>query len=290
MCFELSDYLDIVPPKFLYHYTSVEGIEGIFQKNKLNLRFSTSKIVNDTTEGKVIVDILKNVALNLKKSGLIACEYYSAIVNHDYKFKQLFSTKEGYNFGVPKSTFIFCLCEDGDSLPMWNYYSKGDNYYGYNIKFNANVLKQCAELQCYDAIVRLSKVIYNNDEKIKILTNFILKYVGNNYEESIKIIECNLGMYQFLFKDKCFEYEKEWRLIVHTNTEEKRKHYQLDEFKNIFTLGSSIQETSCVSGITVGPLNNNKIVKLGLEKYLSDNNYFYLDTNISHSEIPIRNT
>jgi len=171
---------------------------------------------------------------------------------------------------------------------MWNFYSRGENYYGYNIKFHADNLKSCLGHH-FANIVNVYKVICNDEDKEKLVKDAILEeYSKRCPQDAIKTIESSLSIYKFLFKNKCFEYEKEWRLIVNIDCDDQYRYINIDNYKNHFTLGASLDEFYLINNICVGPLNDNKIVNLGLRQYLTENAYDYFLEKINNSQIPLR--
>lgn len=102
--------------KTIFHYTSVNGLEGILSKNELY--FTNIRYMNDKDEISVG---LHSVAK--------AC---GANQEDEERLKKL--------IGIDEQIFICCFSLDGDSLPMWNYYTKDSTNKGYNIEFEAKSL------------------------------------------------------------------------------------------------------------------------------------------------------
>lgn len=103
--------------KPIFHYTSIGGLQGIFEKRKL--RFTNIKYMNDKDEIVAGVDsLVKLLGMTEEKRDKMR------------KSSQLSG----------KQTFVCCFSLEGDSLPMWNYYTKEINNQGYNIEFDDKTL------------------------------------------------------------------------------------------------------------------------------------------------------
>ncbi len=63
-------------------------------------------------------------------------------INDKYDYSELVAEKPELGFKglefLNMRHFIFCASTDKDSLNMWNYYVKGENYQGYNIGLSVN--------------------------------------------------------------------------------------------------------------------------------------------------------
>ena len=112
----------------IYHYTSPESLQGIFETNSL---FATDLyFLNDASEGmyviKLIQDNIEKLCQNNKK--LIKA------VRHELRLLELGKWTEL----IHNYTISFSM--NGDSLEMWNYYTKGSSIQGYNIGFDIDKL------------------------------------------------------------------------------------------------------------------------------------------------------
>ena len=103
--------------KNIYHYTSINGLEGILKN--CSLRFTHIGYLNDKDE---IIAGMESLAKRLDCSK----EDYEKIIN-EFKNNNLHA-------------FVCCFSLDQDSLPMWNYYTKEINNQGYNISFDDKTL------------------------------------------------------------------------------------------------------------------------------------------------------
>lgn len=173
-------------PKYLYHYTSLETIALILKYN--TLRFSRLDKVNDMNEAS---------SLNLPYANTAV--FTSSWTNHS-----------------------------DESIPMWRMYTRDMD--GVRIKLPVNMFKGRENPRVFDKggarIVQgeaiafdreglgfdyhttlfqgPNKIHYSDEEK------YILSNVISNVGEHIRINLYDLGM----FKQKCWEYEQEWRFKI----------------------------------------------------------------------------
>lgn len=97
----------------IFHYTSVGGLQSILSRK--TLRFTNIKYMNDKDE---IIAGLDSMAKACNASEEERDNLRSAFISHGIQ------------------TFVCCFSLEGDSLPMWNYYTKEINNQGYNIEFD----------------------------------------------------------------------------------------------------------------------------------------------------------
>lgn len=138
----------------IFHYTSVSGLQGILGNKKLF--FTDIRFLNDTKE---ILTGLESFITSFNIS-----------TQKDRFYKLINDMNESY--------FVCCFSLDGDSLPMWNYYTKEPNNQGYNIEFDdkmliENILRHNPCLDgcdlafgivdyCEDNLSRYSKILKND--------------------------------------------------------------------------------------------------------------------------------
>ncbi|MEA3318920.1 MAG: DUF2971 domain-containing protein [Bacillota bacterium] len=173
-------------PKYLYHYTSIETVALILKYN--TLRFSRLDKVNDLNEASSLNLPLANTAV-----------FTSSWTSHS-----------------------------DESIPMWRMYTKDMD--GVRIKLPVNMFKgrkvpivfdkggSRIILEDFVSIERLNfpfgyklrglqgpnKVFYSDDEK------YLNSTVLSKENGSIRVNLYDLGM----FKQKCWEYEQEWRFKI----------------------------------------------------------------------------
>lgn len=197
------------PPSKLFHYTDVNGLLGIFDKNQL---WATHTLyLNDATERSYTYKLVEE----------IYCSLIGQTKTND-KYRD-FLHRISYNTMRPKpnpDVYVVCFCEDDDLLSQWRGY--GNNGAGYAIGIDA---KRLVHLE--DTFV-IRKVVYSLKDQKKIL-NEILQVVRDSLkkltdfldnddaepliENHAKIFENEVEKYASFFKHKAFKAEKEWRLI-----------------------------------------------------------------------------
>lgn len=103
----------------IFHYTSIGGLDGILS-NK-TLRFTNIRYMNDKDE---------------ISAGIKSLEKKLAALGVQQKSPSLEDLSD------EKQVFVCCFSLNGDSLPMWYYYTKDINSQGYNIEFDSKQLVQ----------------------------------------------------------------------------------------------------------------------------------------------------
>lgn len=77
---------------FLYHYTSIQGMQGIIRKKEdhLTFWFTDYRFLNDISEGKELKRIFEICCDNLLKDRKISREDYELIKDFTFSDKSLF--------------------------------------------------------------------------------------------------------------------------------------------------------------------------------------------------------
>lgn len=231
-------------PQFLWHYTSVDGLVGIIRDDaaeygKLHFWFTRSDCLNDTSEGRNVLDLFQNSCLDMLKQGLISHEFYNCvksceISSHQFINYPLPMTEDGVFTSVlncvPCHAYICSFSLKEDSLDMWRYYSKGNG--GYGLKLSPFLFDSYKEYQnsAYDEkalFVKICsyKVIYDDNKKIELLKQIIsdsfLAYKSSNASKAAKadnskrFLQSVLKILQFQFKHACYVSEEEYRFVAY---------------------------------------------------------------------------
>ncbi len=128
--------------------------------------------------------------------------------------------------------YVFSASKDDDSLPMWCYYSKNGNYYGYAIKLDINRIS--AGLNEEDGNFLYGRVVYDREKQINILINKAVEikerydcqivetedeepYLDNMQSEYFEFIQ----IIRMFFKRSEFKDEKEIRIALLTQPSKK---------------------------------------------------------------------
>lgn len=225
--------------KLVYHYTSLEGLTGILNDGNVTFRFSRYDALNDKSEGVDILEIYREVINDLFDKKEIDESLYDAIrdisVEDQYQYLFCFprydandeyETDEILDVSAGKA-YVCSFSKSRDSLPMWNYYSKGDDV-GYNI---GGQLLPLLEESCFEdsafkgTIMKIYSVIYKDEEKKKLIRNVIERIqtelcsvspeeMDTARLESRRALCDFLNRIRFAFKKDCFEYEQEYRMVI----------------------------------------------------------------------------
>lgn len=296
----------------LFHYTSLDGLLGILRETGPVLWFSQYDSLNDTTEGVHILEVYQDVCEELLANGKIDSVFNQAV--HDVKpltkevflshLKQLKEVEKPIDIThyckVQESQkYICCFSKNQDSLPMWNYYTKGDKYEGYNIGFCFQRTRQYGVQYCYGKGYNLDlfTVIYDDNEKKQIIQRKIEElysfYKDDARETTLTRIKNILSNYlknlALKFKQNCFQHEEEVRAILTVpkgNTEFTVKYRSKAGYRIPYVEVSFPPQI--ISGITVGPLLNDQTALNNIQQFLRARHYAFNDKDIGKSEIPIR--
>lgn len=194
--------------KKLYHYTSKENFLKIIENKSL---FATDiRFLNDGMEANMVSKILnkllnedKEIKETLKKDKFYITEFYES-------FK-----------GV--GTYIFSFSGKSDDLNQWRCYAS--NATGICIEFNSDKLlcclnhRECQENSIHPN-VELKKCIYDFEEQKTIIKNLIRDYKN---KKSIPNLITELLKCAAYFKDKSFEAEDEYRIVVTNDATRKAR-------------------------------------------------------------------
>ena len=308
---ELLQWTSVFPDeRFLYHYTSPKGAEGILQSENIKLRFTRIDCLNDATEGNGINDYYKDACEQLLASNNIDKAFYKSIINI-LPFKELlFLYKLDPSPIIDEKTYkdlciseyvsyVFCFSEQADSLPMWNYYLKEGRYEGYNLGFSTSKLKETFHYHSpkRDFISEFVVVEYDDCEKDDILKDYIQALYRFRHQDDTQLsriktaISRELFKWRYAFKPECFSHEKEVRLVIHVPLNDEKKslasfvkkqlHYDNENGipKYIY---APLNDKTALCEITTSPLFEDN------EHFLSEIIRKGYNAKINHSKIPIR--
>ncbi len=294
----------------IYHYTSSNGFLGIVNEQNPKLYFTQYDSLNDFKERQEIYDFIMSYCDKRKKNGIFFQDLYNKIKDLDFDDNFIITTKRNLgskfdNKEVTDYTSKECytyLCSfslDPDSLPMWKMYGKSDYYDGYCLELDSepfsskNSFQQGFELS-------LHRVIYSEIEKNKLLDKLfqpiIKEYDELSDENKASIfnvfIKNFIYKYQFVFKNKAFEYENEVRAILNVDKKHKDKLQNISKRKYRKNKNMIIPyiefefDKQYLYGVLLPPMPRDDVAKNNLKDYLTDNRYE--DVSIETSKIPIR--
>lgn len=276
-----------------YHYTSPEGLKDILDKH--SLWFTRYDCLNDYTEREYIFEVFASVCERLKNNGQISSDFYNEIVKLKADNEEILShpdDRHDYK-SFHCDYYICCFSKNQDSLPMWNYYTKGNRFEGYNIKFSRHLVDNFEQKYGKNIRIEAFSVVYDNKEQQQKIEEAILR-LFNLMEESEDMSDIKpcllyfLKTHSFLFKKECFKHEEEVRIVVTLPKGGNQYipiHYRIINGNFVPYIELDF-EKDFVYEITMGPSINTKITKNILSEYLAKNNYIV--TDIKPSNIPIR--
>lgn len=315
---ESDNYLPKEIDTPLYHYTSAESLNNIITGSCVELWASQINCLNDKDEVIHVEKIYAKVCDDLFNSQKIDSKFYRIIKKikppQEIYISYYQDLPDGVEiFGkssiqkytkVPGTRYISCFSTEKDSLPMWNYYSKGSRYEGYNIGIDyLNLKYHIYSLSGTGIDIKLIPVIYDDSKKEAFISGLLLKlYEAKSFKGATPYIEEVIGdflsYYSICFKNNCFSHEKEVRVVLSLPNDPlpcaiNQKDYKIDyRVKDGFFIPYTVMEfpQNLVSSIMIGPLTFSDDVidnqKEILAKMLKAKGYENFD--IDHSNIRIR--
>ncbi len=200
---ELND--DILPPKLLYKYYSLNN-NSLTSLSNITLHFSHMYNMNDVMDGNFLIWEIDNF---IEK-------YIPSISTKNFKDKISFLLALSDDF--LKYIGTFCLCEINNNDLLWSHYTSETGY--------------CLELDIESIIQQIEEkgleyyffpINYGEIKTIDLLEYSVEMDTGQsiNVDINLPILYCLSN------KEKFWEYEKEWRLVIRNN---KFEHYSNSQF------------------------------------------------------------
>jgi hypothetical protein len=210
----------------------------------------------------------------------------------------------------PTEKFIASFSKNGDSLPMWNYYSKG-NGYNFEIDLQDLINRNISE----NLSIRLIELNYDKQNHLKLLKESFIRFNEEAKFYSAKMQEFSesstenhrnnilgeifgieesfndeLDKLKISFKHPAYAREEEVRLIISESPgpeEGEKVNFKISN-SGVFISYIALQMDlcKCISSITTHPLNSN-LYKLGVEEFLKSD-YKFKNIQVKESEIPFR--
>ena len=201
MNMKITDFMPTEYGMDLFHYTSPVGLNSILfgDSSKVTMWASRYDCLNDFSEGGVVGPVFQEACMELKETGEIDEYLYNlfskvaparTILLHYFDGKKIRITRPECD------RYICSFSKNKDSLAMWNYYSKGSKYEGFNIGFFPACLKDSLHKFLYEkeAIFHIYPVIYKRDEQKKLIKDLLIRlrdYYDKEQETSIRYIISN---------------------------------------------------------------------------------------------------
>lgn len=291
------------PSDIIYHYTSPSAFKSIIENR--TLRFTHCHYLNDYSESKYALDL--------------CYEYMDDLfAGYDENIKKIFEKSHKDNWLDKSSSyngFVFFQCsfsENPDSLPMWNYYTKGNGIQGYNIGFDTNSFFGLDKKKKKNGNLNLNrttfigKVIYSEEKQLKIIkeiinefSEFLSKDYRSYYPMIVHMLMDKIRNIGVFFKPKCFEHEQEARVAfkfesvgvdeIYDNPRNKKAKLEHFERNGIFVPYIDVSfEESLIKSIGCSPTLNKEENLNGVTKYLAYKGIDIKKIEIYGSKIPVR--
>lgn len=293
----------------LYHYTSSDAIINILNKDGIHFRLSRYDCLNDMSEGKVAIEIQTLVCAELEKEFPKEKHTLDKISKMRPDFKTFFVKTYPNNdldkpsiklriFHEVATPYILSFSELNDSLPLWNYYLKNQQYEGYNLGLGVigekiSILN--SQMIPVDILFgyEFKQIIYNKNKQIELVKNTIINIINSSETFNVDEYMSRLNEWSMQFKKSVFEHEKETRLICYLPSEALDDDFKDNVIKFRSTHGMIIpyiemliNDKSVLQTITIAPLVRSDIAQKTLKLFLDENEYD--DVVVKKSELPIR--
>ena len=279
----------------LYHYTKPEKLLSILESG--TIRFSNALYLNDKEE---VTYSYKLIVSLINETGDLNQELFSRIKEYFYKkYKNIVDGDD--NFLNKYEYYTISFSTDSDNLTLWNNYSKGQTYTGYNIGFCKKDLINDMERQGFQSVY--GNIIYDKNIQITILKLIFDKW-NRQYK---KLLDCKqteknkekmqdtlfelidiLSIISLFFKNPYFRDEKEYRIIFinhfSTNTYKQTKIFEKNGLFIPYIEYRFMKQT--VSSINIGPTLDENIFYTSTCRMLA--NFGYEKKTINRSKIPLR--
>lgn len=283
-----------VPP-VLYHYTSAEGLLGIFRTEEL--RETDAEFLNDARElnfgREELCRELESAGEQLSTGGYGTPGYNRGTV---MKSAAEALRRSAANSQSPStSVYVACFCENGDLLSQWRGYAAG----GYAIGFRTAALSSI-DSQAREAVVpettawpttRLTKIAYGS-AAVAMMVDRVLDEIAPDWVErmgkpgSRGAVHADTVAIPALasVKHQDFAEEREWRLISVVDAPRSEVRFRASTLGVVPYLALPLP-LSAVSHIVVGPGSNDQLRQRGVQR-LAQHHRLTIEINLS--EAPFR--
>ena len=261
------------------------------------VRFSNALYLNDKEEVtysyKLIVNLLDEMPrLNEELASRIK-DYFSR------KYKNIVDGSDSFLNKYEYYTISFST--DSDNLTLWNNYSKGQTYTGYNIGFCKKDLIADMEKQGFHSVY--GNIIYNKETQITVLKLIFEKW-NKEFEKLVQSRKTQknsdkiqdtlfelidiLSIISLFFKNPYFRDEKEYRIIfINSFSRSSYKQTKIFEKNGLFIPYIEYKFLKrTVSSINIGPTLDENIFYTSTCRMLA--NFGYEKKTINRSKIPLR--
>ena len=275
-------------PEHLYHYTSIDGLEGILTRRFLWA--SEIHFLNDTQEFKYSIDVLRKVISELRKKNPIKSIQKALgpglLPSEQKEFLEAFyQSIEGdilFKIFVRFPIYIFSLSERGDLLSQWRGYCPPGG--GYSIGFPLKLLTKFLETRD----LFLMRCIYNEKEQEAMVKRAIIETVEisqeiftKNFTTTRKDIKkapslCVLNFLKgflniaSILKHPSFHEECEWRIISSNLIPIQDMSFRVGKSMLIpyFSISFKDIEPFLIDEIIIGPTTEQGLAENSLRQFV----------------------
>ncbi|WP_247841896.1 DUF2971 domain-containing protein [Pseudomonas sp. MWU12-3103b] len=266
----------------LHHYTDVNGLTGIIQRQAL---WATDiGFLNDSREMFAGIDLIRR-----------RCDHISTIETTDKKIQN--AIREFYG-QIPefveknlikRNIYIISFSKARDNLRQWMSYCPKNA--GYSIELDSNKVLADGMLEYEKKVVcRLEEVDYHEERINEIL---VLNKIFSSTEVALANLEqVFLSLANELFfhccavKPKEFYDEQETRLVIHSRMEKTHEASFRTRAGIIIPYFEYPIEHSSIKEITIGPNINMSLARKGLEMFLEKHS---ITCKVRESKCSLRN-
>ncbi len=252
----------------VYHYTSLDAFTKIIKGEKL--WFTHIDCLNDTSEYSHYDIVLEKAIDEVKKETIINTNELENRLDIIHKFKKLFHP----------DIYTFSFSNNGNSIPMWNYYSEVS---GISLGFNKILLtKMMSEYYIRKAIAFSGNdIIYDEDKQIVMFKENIYKTINESK---------NLEFDFHIIKKDCFKYEDEYRFALLSKNKESDINIiaTKTDLKKICIVELPEGWKKTITEIYISPYNKSENLKQKIIEFLEFNKIKIDHERIIKSELPVR--
>lgn len=233
-----------------YHYTSLAILPQLLdEKNKcINMWATDARFVNDSEEIRCGINVINDI------------------------FRGKVTIDDLERFYMSK-TYIACLSEASDCIPMWNTYAEKGK--GIALGFRPFTTS--------DDITKVIKVIYQGTQQETNWRNKVVRLSNSNNKLDKASLLMNLAYLPFAYKRGGFAYEKEIRIFTIADLEKVDFHVRNGMPVPHVVIPIPLDY---LKEIKIGPTANNEKVKLSIELLLKAKGVE--NVNITFSNQPLQ--
>ena len=280
---KIKKILDNDKNSTIYHYTKPEKLLNILKS--ASIRFSNALYLNDKDE---IAYSYKLIVKLIDETPNLETDVFEKIKNHFIsKYKHIIDGE--IDSKIELEYFTTSFSSENDNLTLWNNYSKGKSYTGYNIGFNKDLLiKDMIEKEFHPIY---GSVIYDTKKQAKILTSIFKKWntqiknlsnTRKNYEVHLfdlifELIDI-LSIVSLFFKNPQFNNEKEYRIVLVNGVDIKSaKQTKIIEKNGLFIPYIEYNFShNTVSNVNIGPTLDERIFYASTNRMLMNYGYEHI--------------